>query len=67
MVGITKVQRANARYWIEAVVGGGEDYYTKPGEAPGQWLGELAAQLGLEGQVDPDAYAAILEGSDPTR
>jgi hypothetical protein len=31
MVGITKVQRANASYWIEAVAEGGEDYYAKPG------------------------------------
>ncbi len=66
MVGITKVQRANARYWIEAVAEGGEDYYEKPGEVPGEWLGELAAELGLEGQIDPGAYASILEGRDPT-
>ena len=66
MVGVTKVQRANARYWIEAVAEGGEDYYEKPGEAPGEWLGELAAELGLEGQIDRAAYAAILEGRDPT-
>jgi len=65
MVGVTKVQRANARYWIEAVAEGGEDYYEKPGEAPGEWLGELAAELGLEGQIDRAAYAAILEGRDP--
>jgi conjugative relaxase-like TrwC/TraI family protein len=65
MVGVTKVQRANARYWIEAVAEGGEDYYEKPGEAPGEWLGELAAELGLQGQIDRAAYAAILEGRDP--
>jgi conjugative relaxase-like TrwC/TraI family protein len=65
MVGITKVQRANASYWIEAVAEGGEDYYEKPGEAPGQWLGGLAAELGLGGQIDKAAYAAILEGRDP--
>jgi conjugative relaxase-like TrwC/TraI family protein len=65
MVGITKVQRANASYWIEAVAEGGEDYYEKRGEAPGQWLGGLAAELGLGGQIDKAAYAAILEGRDP--
>ncbi len=66
MVGVTKVQRANASYWIEAVADGAEDYYTKPGEAPGQWLGELAKELGLEGELDRAAYATILEGRDPT-
>jgi conjugative relaxase-like TrwC/TraI family protein len=66
MVGVTKVQRANALYWIEAVADGAEDYYTKPGEAPGEWLGEHAAELGLRGEVDRAAYAAVLEGRDPT-
>ncbi len=66
MVGVTKIQRGNANYWIEAVAEGGDDYYTKPGEAPGEWVGELAAELGLNGQVERDAYAAILEGRDPT-
>jgi conjugative relaxase-like TrwC/TraI family protein len=65
VVGVTKVQRANASYWIEVVAEGGEDYYTKPGEAPGEWQGELAAKLGLSGQIDKAAYAAILEGRDP--
>jgi conjugative relaxase-like TrwC/TraI family protein len=64
-VGITKVQRANSSYWIEAVAEGGEDYYSKPGEAPGNWLGDLAEELELHGQVDPATYAAILEGRDP--
>jgi conjugative relaxase-like TrwC/TraI family protein len=66
MVGVTKVQRANALYWIEAVADGAEDYYTKPGEAPGEWLGERAAELGLRGKVDRAAYAAVLEGRDPS-
>lgn len=66
MVGVTKIGPRNANYWINAVAEGGEDYYTKPGEAPGEWMGTLAAQLGLEGEVDPDAYAAILAGEDPS-
>ena len=66
MVGVTKVQRSNASYWIEAVADGAEDYYSKPGEAPGQWLGDLATELGLEGELDRAAYAAILEGRGPS-
>jgi conjugative relaxase-like TrwC/TraI family protein len=65
MVGVTKIGRANANYWIEAVAEGGEDYYTKPGEAPGEWMGELAAELGLSGEVDREAYAAVLAGKHP--
>jgi conjugative relaxase-like TrwC/TraI family protein len=65
MVGVTKIGRRNANYWIEAVAEGGEDYYTKPGEAPGQWMGELAAELGLSGEVDRAEYTALLAGKHP--
>ncbi len=65
VVGVTKIGRGNASYWIEAVAEGGEDYYTKPGEAPGEWIGELAAELGLHGEVDRDDYAAVLAGRHP--
>ena len=65
MVGVTKIQRGNAGYWLSAVAEGGEDYYTKPGEAPGEWVGDLADELGLYGQVDAAGYGAILEGRDP--
>jgi conjugative relaxase-like TrwC/TraI family protein len=65
VVGVTKIGRGNASYWIEAVAEGGEDYYTKPGETPGEWIGELAGELGLHGEVDSDAYAAVLAGKHP--
>jgi conjugative relaxase-like TrwC/TraI family protein len=65
MVGVTKIGRRNANYWINAVAEGGEDYYTKPGEAPGEWMGELAAELDLAGQVERDSYVAVLAGKDP--
>jgi conjugative relaxase-like TrwC/TraI family protein len=66
MVGVTKIQRGNAGYWLAAVAEGGEDYYTKPGEAPGEWIGRLADELGLSGQVDAAGYGAILEGRNPS-
>jgi conjugative relaxase-like TrwC/TraI family protein len=65
MVGVTKIGQGNANYWIEAVAEGGDDYYTKPGEAPGQWMGELAAELGLSGEVDRAEYTALLAGKHP--
>ncbi len=65
MVGVTKIQRGNAGYWIEAVAEGGDDYYSKPGEAPGEWLGDLATDVGLVGKVDRDGYTAILGGAHP--
>jgi conjugative relaxase-like TrwC/TraI family protein len=65
MVGVTKIGRGNAKYWIEAVAEGGEDYYTKPGERPGEWIGGLAADMGLEGEVDRDAYFRLLAGEHP--
>jgi conjugative relaxase-like TrwC/TraI family protein len=66
MVGVTKIGRGNAKYWIEAVAEGGEDYYTKPGERPGRWIGGLASGIGLEGEIDRDAYFHLLAGEHPT-
>jgi conjugative relaxase-like TrwC/TraI family protein len=65
MVGVTKIGRRNAGYWLAAVREGGDDYYTKPGEAPGEWMGTLAAQLDLAGEVDGEDYGAVLAGKHP--
>ena len=53
------------RYYIEAVAKGREDYYAGRGEAPGQWLGTGADALGLEGEVEADELAALMQGRDP--
>jgi conjugative relaxase-like TrwC/TraI family protein len=66
MVGVTKIGRGNAKYWIEAVAEGGEDYYTKPGERPGRWIGGLASDIGLDGEVERETYFHLLAGEHPT-
>lgn len=66
VVGVTKIGARNAGYWLAAVRDGEEDYYTKPGEKPGYWLGSLADELGLHGEVDPEDYGAILAGQNPS-
>ena len=63
---MTKIGARNAGYWLAAVRDGEEDYYTKPGEEPGYWLGSLAGELGLSGEVDGEDYGAILAGQNPS-
>jgi conjugative relaxase-like TrwC/TraI family protein len=49
-----------ASYWTAKVAAGIEDYYAGEGEAPGEWHGQGAAALGLEGEIDPDDLTAVL-------
>jgi len=65
VLNIGKLAPGAADYYIGEVATSAEDYYTGRGESPGRWVGSLAAQLGLEGSVDPDAFHALLEGRDP--
>ena len=39
-----------------------DDYYAEGGLAPSEWFGEAACALGLEGEVDREQFAALLEG-----
>ena len=43
-----------------------DDYYTRGGEPPGDWLGRGAAALGLAGAVDAAALHDVLHGFDGT-
>jgi conjugative relaxase-like TrwC/TraI family protein len=65
MLSIGKLGAGQERYYTEKVAEGAEDYYSGEGEAEGQWIGAAAAQLGLEGEVEPDALTAMLTGRDP--
>lgn len=43
-----------------------DDYYAEGGLAPSEWRGEAAKALGLSGEVDRDAFKALLDGVLPT-
>ena len=44
-----------------------EDYYLAGGEPPGIWYGEGASVLGLEGEVEAQAFKNLLQGYHPER
>jgi conjugative relaxase-like TrwC/TraI family protein len=52
-------------YYIGEVASSAEDYYTGQGESAGRWVGSLAKEIGLKGEVDPDDFRAVLAGRDP--
>jgi conjugative relaxase-like TrwC/TraI family protein len=65
MLSIGKLGSGQGAYYLDKVAGGAEDYYSGEGEAEGRWLGEAAAELGLEGTVNPDQLTAMLTGGNP--
>jgi conjugative relaxase-like TrwC/TraI family protein len=48
-------------YYVEAL----PSYYLDAGEPPGAWRGSAAGLLGLEGEVDDDAFLALMGGLHP--
>ena len=65
MLSIGKLGRGQERYYLDKVAEGAEDYYSGEGEAAGEWIGDAAASLGLEGEVDEDQLTAMLTGRNP--
>ena len=54
MLNIGKLSPGGGEYYIGEIATSAEGYYTGPGEAAGRWVGTLAAELGLVGEVDPE-------------
>ena len=50
-------------YYVEQL----PNYYLQSGEPRGVWLGDGAPMLGLSGEVDDDAFLALIAGMDPHR
>lgn len=65
MLSIGKLGKGQERYYLDKVAEGAEDYYTGEGEDPGEWIGDAAARLGLEGEGGADQLEAMLTGRNP--
>lgn len=65
MLSIGKLGRGQERYYLDKVADGAEDYYRGEGEAAGEWSGEGAAGLGLQGEAGADQLTAMLTGRSP--
>src|SRR6202035_4577550 len=65
MVSIGKLALGQQRYYEQQVSQGGDDYYSGRGEAPGEWAGGGAYELGLTGRGSAGQFNALLEGRDP--
>jgi conjugative relaxase-like TrwC/TraI family protein len=64
MLSLGTVTAANRDYHQQQIAQGLDDYYAGHGEAPGQWAGQMAAELGLAGQIDGAGHAALVDGQD---
>ena len=65
MLSIGKLALGQQRYYEQQVAQGHDDYYSGRGEAPGEWTGGGAGELGLAGEVSPAQFNALLAGDDP--
>jgi conjugative relaxase-like TrwC/TraI family protein len=65
MLSIGKLGKGQEAYYLDKVAEGAEDYYSGEGEAEGQWLGDAAKELGLEGAVEAEQLTAMLTGRNP--
>ena len=54
----------NARQYFREHLSAG-DYYSQGTQVAGEWLGEGAGKLGLQGMVNEAAFLALCEGKNP--
>jgi len=52
---------ASGRYYTEQL----PSYYLDGGEPPGRWWGRGTEELGLDGQIDDEAFLAVMAGQHP--
>jgi conjugative relaxase-like TrwC/TraI family protein len=59
MLGLALMRPGREGYYEREIAGGGDDYYTEAGQAPGVWAGAGAAAAGLTGPIGPGQLAAL--------
>jgi hypothetical protein len=60
VLNIGKLSPGATEYYVGEVATSAEDYYSGRGEHPGRWVGSLAVELGLSGEVDPDHFRRVI-------
>jgi conjugative relaxase-like TrwC/TraI family protein len=65
VLNIGQLATGGGEYYVGEVATSAEDYYTGRGESAGRWVGSVAKDLGLEGDVDPAEFRRVLDGRDP--
>ena len=65
MLNIGLLAPGAGEYYIGEVASSAEDYYTGRGESAGRWVGSLAAEIGLAGEVEAEDFRSVLGGRDP--
>jgi conjugative relaxase-like TrwC/TraI family protein len=65
VLNIGKLSAGATAYYIREVATSAEDYYSGRGEHPGRWVGSLADELGLSGEVEPEQFRRVLLGKHP--
>jgi conjugative relaxase-like TrwC/TraI family protein len=66
VLSIGKLVAGQERYYEQQVARGADDYYSGRGEVEGRWMGAGAAALGLDGEVEAEAFGALIAGRDPS-
>ncbi|HEX3979603.1 MAG TPA: MobF family relaxase [Acidimicrobiales bacterium] len=59
------VRQGGHHYYVDDLVPGRAEGSLVAGEEPGVWVGAAHRSLGLEGRVEPEPFADVLEGRHP--
>jgi conjugative relaxase-like TrwC/TraI family protein len=65
VLSVAKLTPGQEAYYERSVAAGLDDYYAGKGESPGEWAGNGATGLGLEGEVAEGELGSLIRGRHP--